>query len=120
MYHNICFLYEQVLDPPQGDDAGPASRGAFGIQAGAELTSESYRLWSALAETSHAAASRFSRMVSQAGLRSCQTAFMAGLSPLIPRHELCQGLSAGHRDRGGVLVMVVLSAAEVFCSSLAM
>eukprot|EP00752_Nemacystus_decipiens_P002251 g2132.t2 len=52
----------QVLDPPQGDEAGPASRGAFGIHAGAELITEGHRLWSALAETSHATASRFSRL----------------------------------------------------------
>lgn len=42
---------------------GPASQGAFGVQAGAELTSESHRLWSALTETSHATATRFSRLV---------------------------------------------------------
>lgn len=54
----------QVLDPPQGDEAGPASRGAFGIHAGAELATEAHRLWSAMAETSHATASRFSRLVS--------------------------------------------------------
>ncbi|CAN0181713.1 unnamed protein product [Pylaiella littoralis] len=52
----------QVVDPPQGDEAGPSSRGAFGVRVGGELVSESRRLWSALAETSHAAATRFSRM----------------------------------------------------------
>lgn len=55
--------FVKVLDPPQGDEAGPASRGAFGIHAGAELATEGHRLWSALAETSHATASRFSRLV---------------------------------------------------------
>lgn len=48
---------------------GPASQGAFGIQAGAELTSESHRLWSALTETSHATATRFSRLVRLASRR---------------------------------------------------
>ncbi|CAM9280265.1 unnamed protein product, partial [Ectocarpus sp. 13 AM-2016] len=52
----------EVVDPPQGDEVGPASQGAFGVQAGAELTSESHRLWSALTETSHATATRFSRL----------------------------------------------------------
>lgn len=52
------------MDPPQGDEAGPASQGAFGVQAGAELANESGRLWSALAETSRTTASSFSRVVS--------------------------------------------------------
>lgn len=60
---SLFCIYKKVLDPPQGDEAGPASRGAFGIHAGAELASEGHRLWSALAETSHATASRFSRLV---------------------------------------------------------
>lgn len=64
----FCFLYLQVVDPPQGDEAGPSSEGAFGVQAGGELISESRRLWSALAETSHATATRFSRMVSLSAL----------------------------------------------------
>ena len=58
------WVVKKVVDPPQGDEAGPASRGAFGIHAGAELATEGHRLWSALAETSHATASRFSRLVS--------------------------------------------------------
>lgn len=61
---HLVFLVVKVVDPPQGNEAGPASRGAFGIHAGAELTTEGHRLWSALAETSHATASRFSRLVS--------------------------------------------------------
>ena len=61
----------QLLDPPQGSAAGPASQGAFDMQIGSELVNEGSRLWSALAETSLATASRFSRLVSNSVL--CRT-----------------------------------------------
>lgn len=53
----------QVVDPPQGDE-GPASQGAFDVGPASQLANDSSRLWSALAETSGAAVSRFSRLVS--------------------------------------------------------
>lgn len=63
---------QQLLDPPQGGAAGPASQGAFGMQIGSELVNEGSRLWSALAETSLATASRFSRLVRDTGSLLCR------------------------------------------------
>lgn len=65
-------LARQLLDPPQGGEAGPASKGAFGMQIGSELVNEGSRLWSALAETSLATASRFSRLVRGADSLLCR------------------------------------------------
>ena len=54
-----------MLEPLEGGEGGAASLGAFNIQPGADIAGDSKRLWSALAETSRATASRFSRMVSE-------------------------------------------------------
>ncbi|CAM9143892.1 unnamed protein product [Scytosiphon promiscuus] len=90
----------QVVDPPQGDEAGPISQGAFGIQAGAELTCESNRLWSALVETSHATASRFSRMA--------LTSILAGSTQVSPLgiHNASPPLALG--DFGGPHMFLTL------------
>lgn len=59
----LQYFHIQVVDPPVDDETGAASQGAFRLSVGEEIAVDCDRLWSALAETSRATTSIFSRLV---------------------------------------------------------